>query len=81
QEFAETLGPMGLVEFDDLKNKHAMGRKDILKYIDLLQELSILKDTKADKFKRNIGKIFGSEPIKEEHPTLYEGFDEETLKR
>ena len=81
QEFAETLGPMGLVEFDDLKNKHAMGRKDILEYIDLLQELSILNDTKADKFKRNIGKIFGSELIKEEHPTLYEGFDEETLKR
>ena len=65
EEFAEILGPMGLVEFDDLKNKHATGQKDIVEYIDSLQELSILNDENADKFKRNIGKIFGNEIIKE----------------
>jgi signal transduction histidine kinase len=81
EEFAEILGPMGLVEFDDLKNKHATGQKDIVEYIDSLQELSILNNANADKFKRNIGKIFGNEPIKEKPDTLYETQGEETLKR
>jgi hypothetical protein len=72
---------MGLVEFDDLKNKHATGQKDIVEYIDSLQELSILNDTNADKFKRNIGKIFGNEIIKEKPDTLYAKQGEETLKR
>lgn len=81
EEFAEILGPMGLVEFDDLKNKHATGQKDIVEYIDSLQELSILNDTNTDKFKRNIGKIFGNETIKEKPDTLYEKQGEETLKR
>jgi hypothetical protein len=81
EKFAEILGPMGLVEFDDLKNKHATGRKDIEEYINSLQELSILNDTNADKFKRNIGKIFGDETNKEKPDTIYEERDEETLKR
>ena len=81
EEFAEILGPMGLVEFDDLKNKHSTGQKDIVDYIDSLQELSILNDTNADKFKKNIGKIFGNETIKEKPDMLYEKQGEETLKR
>lgn len=81
EEFAEILGPMGLVEFDDLKNKHATGRKDIVEYINSLQELSILNDTNADKFKRNIGKIFGDVTNKEKPDTLFEELGEETLKR
>jgi signal transduction histidine kinase len=81
KEFAEILGPMGLVEFDDLKYKHSTGQKDILEYIDSLQELSILDDTNADEFKRNIGKIFGNETIKEKPDTLYEKQGEETLER
>jgi len=80
-EFAEILGPMGLVEFDDLKNKHATGRKDIVEYINSLQELSILNNVNADNFKRNIGKIFGDETNKEKPDTIYEERGEETLKR
>jgi hypothetical protein len=56
---------MGFVEFDDLKNKHSTGHKEIIDYINSLQELSILDDMNADELKRNIGKIFGKEPIKE----------------
>ena len=72
---------MGLVEFDDLKNKHATGGKDIVEYINSLQELSILNDINANKFKRNIGKIFGDETNKEKPDTIYEERDEGTLKR
>ena len=46
EEFAEILGPMGLVEFDDLKNKHATGRKDIVEYINSLQESVVVRELK-----------------------------------
>jgi len=81
EEFAEILGPMGLVEFDDLKNKHATGQKDLVDYINSLQELSILNNENADKFKRNIGKIFGNEIIKEKQDVINDEMDAEMLKR
>ena len=64
-----------------MKNKHAIGRKDIIKYIDSLKELSILNDTNADRFRRNIGKIFGNESTKEENDALNGKFKWENLKR
>jgi signal transduction histidine kinase len=59
EEFILLLGPMGIVEFNDLKNKNAIGRYDLFKYVDSLKELNILNDSIADEFKTNIGKIFG----------------------
>jgi signal transduction histidine kinase len=63
-EFAEMLGPMGLVEFDELKNKHTTGYKDIMNYIGSLHKLNIINDKNAQRFKINIGKIFGNETNK-----------------
>ena len=59
EEFILLLGPMGIVEFNDLKNKNAIGRYDLFKYVDSLKELNILNDSIADEFKTNIGKNFG----------------------
>ena len=59
EEFILLLGPMGIVEFNDLKNKNEMGKHDLFNYIDLLKELNILSISNADEFKKNIGKIFG----------------------
>ncbi|UCD14112.1 MAG: HAMP domain-containing histidine kinase [Thermoplasmatales archaeon] len=59
EEFISLLGPMGIIEFNDLKNKNAIGKDDLFNYIDSLKELSILSNSNADEFKTNIGKIFG----------------------
>ena len=60
-EFMSMLGPMGIVEFNDLKNKNALGRDDIFIYIDHLRDLNIIQSDTADEFKINIGEIFGVE--------------------
>ena len=59
EEFTTILGPMGIVEFDDLKIKHALGKEDIISYIDELGELSIINKEKEEEFKQNIAAIFG----------------------
>ncbi len=59
ENFIMLLGPMGIVEFNDLKNKNEMGKHDLFNYINLLKELNILSISNADEFKKNIGKIFG----------------------
>jgi signal transduction histidine kinase len=64
-EFMTALGPMGEVEFNELKNKHALGKEDLFEYIAGLEEQFILRHEHADDFKRNIGKIFGEEPTKD----------------
>jgi hypothetical protein len=60
------LGPMGIVEYNEQKNKHALGKQDLLEYIIALEEQCILRHGPADEFKRNIGKIFGEEDNKGE---------------
>ena len=77
EEFIVLLGPMGITEFNELKDKSATGKDEIFGYIDSLEKLNILRNTDADKFKINVGKIFGDEPIKEENHKL----DNETLKK
>ncbi len=77
EEFIVLLGPMGITEFNDLKDKSATGKDEIFEYIDSLEKLNILRNTDAEKFKINVGKIFGDEPIKEENYKL----DNETLKK
>ena len=59
EEFIMLLGPMGIVEFNDLKNKDEIGEHDLFKYIDSLKDLNILSSSIADEFKMNIDKILG----------------------
>jgi K+-sensing histidine kinase KdpD len=59
EEFILLLGPMGIVEFNELKNKNSIGRKDIINYIETLKGLKILNELSAEGFKTNISKIFG----------------------
>ena len=72
EEFTAILGPMGIVEFDELKNRHALGKQDLFTYISQLEEQRILRPTHAEEFRKNIGKIFGEEYIKEKPVTLNE---------
>ena len=81
EEFTEILGPMGVVEFDELKNKHATEKDDILDYITSLQELNILNEANATEFKTNIEKIFGNVFIKENDDTSYENCGENPGKK
>ena len=61
EEFTANLGPMGIVEFNDLKNRHALRKRDLLDYIDSLGRLSILDKKREEEFKTNILAIFGDE--------------------
>jgi hypothetical protein len=64
---------MGMVEFEELKNKNAIEKHSILEYVDELIELNILNDSIASDFKSNISKIFGENITDEE-------FEKEVLK-
>ena len=76
-QFMDALGPMGIVEFDELRNKHALSKEDLFEYITSLEDQSILRQKHADEFKRNIGKIFGEECQKEENEQINEGIKKE----
>lgn len=71
-EFMATLGPMGDVEFNELKNKHSLGKQDLFEYITSLEDQRILRHEHADTFKRNIGKVFGEEYRKEDRERINE---------
>ena len=75
-EFITALGPMGEVEFNELKNKHALDKEDLFEYITTLEEQFILHHEHADEFKRNIGKIFGDDQRKEGNER-----NDETIKK
>ena len=72
EEFMNALGPIGIVEFNELRNKHALGKEDLYNYIDSLEDQCILRPQHADDMKKNIGKIFGEENRKEEIETTDE---------
>lgn len=67
KELINTLGPMGEIEFNELKNKHSLNKKDLIEYVVLLENQSILRHIHANDLKTNIGKIFGEENRKEEN--------------
>lgn len=73
EEFILKLGPMGMAEFDDLKNKNSIEKLSLMDYVDELEELNIISDSIANDFKINIGKIFGENITDEE-------FEKEVLK-
>jgi len=70
EEFTVALGPMGIVEYNELKNKHALGKKDLLEYITTLEDQCILRHAAADEFGRSIGNIFGEEGKKGENERI-----------
>jgi hypothetical protein len=57
---------MGTVEFNELRNRHALGKEDLYQYITSLEEQCILRPQHAQNMKKNVGKIFGEENRKEE---------------
>ena len=66
------LGPMGIVEYNELKNKHALGKQDLLDYITSLEDQCILRHAPAYAFKKNIGKIFGEDEMREEKEKIHD---------
>jgi len=58
EEFETVLGPLGAEEFDELKNKNALWKEDILGYIDSLTNQYILTKEQGEKFKSRICSIF-----------------------
>ena len=83
EEFSSMLGPLGEGEFIELQSKNALGKDDILEYIDSLTKKYILSPEKGDEFKIKIGNIFGEEieEISEKENKVYKKFKEEVLKR
>ncbi len=61
KQFTTILGPMGLVEFDELRNKNALSKPDIMNYINRLDYKKIITSQQAATFKQNIEKLFGQE--------------------
>lgn len=61
EEFQTMLGPIGGIEFDELKNKNALNKEDLYDYIDSLTEQFIISKEKGYEFKRSIDKILGGE--------------------
>jgi signal transduction histidine kinase len=82
EEFKTILGPLGVVEFDELKNKNALGKDDIYGYIDSLTEQYILTPQSGVDFKCRIGEIFGDEKdvINKKEDTLHDYVGDEELK-
>ncbi|MFO7677920.1 MAG: HAMP domain-containing sensor histidine kinase [Thermoplasmatota archaeon] len=71
EEFTEILGPMGSVEFNDLKNKNMLGYTDIIEYIYLLKDLKVISSDTANIFQTNIEIIFGKKNDKEQYLEEY----------
>lgn len=59
EEFKTVLGPLGVGEFNELKNKNALSKDDIFEYIDSLTEHYILDCDRGLYFKNKVGGIFG----------------------
>jgi len=83
EEFKTVLGPLGEVEFIELKNKNALSKDDLIKYIDSLTGLYILVPEKSEDFKNKIREIFGEEKeiiVKKKNDILYGNIGEGVLK-
>jgi len=83
EEFKAVLGPLGEVEFNELKNKNALSKDDLIKYIDSLNGLYILVPEKSEDFKNKIREIFGEEKeilAEKKNDMLYDNIEEVMLK-
>lgn len=83
KEFETMLGPLGLEEFDELKNKNALWKDDIFEYIDSLTGQHILTKEQGEDFKNKIIYIFRWEKdvIYKEKDTPCESLEGELIKR
>lgn len=61
EEFMAVLGPMGSVEFAELKQKNALRKDDLLAYIESLEDSFILRHDHAEGFRTSIRDIFGED--------------------
>lgn len=61
EEFKTILGPLGDGEFNEMKNKNALGRDDLFGYIDSLTEQYIIPPERGLDFKDRIQRIYGYE--------------------
>ena len=61
EEFMAVLGPMGSVEFGELKQKNAIRKEDLLIYVTSLEDMFILRHDHAEGFRTNIREIFGED--------------------
>jgi len=83
EEFKAVLGPLGEVEFNELKNKNALSKDDLIKYIDSLNGLYILVPEKSEDFKNKIREIFGEEKeaiAEKKNDMLYDNMGKGMLK-
>ncbi|MBU0497943.1 MAG: HAMP domain-containing histidine kinase, partial [Candidatus Thermoplasmatota archaeon] len=72
ETFSEVLGPMGLVEYNDLQIKNSLGQQDLYSYIDSLQAVCVLDETSALTFKSNITHIYANRPLNQVEYNLIE---------
>lgn len=56
--FQEYLGPVGRREFRRIKQNEEMCEKSLLKYIDILEDIKVINEKKAQKFKKEVSRIF-----------------------
>jgi len=61
EEFRTMLGAIGEVEFNELKNKNALNKDDLIKHIDSFTGLYILIPEQSFEFKNKIKEIFDDE--------------------
>ena len=79
-EFQTMLGPLGISEFEELKNKNSLWEEDIMSYIDKLTNCYILNENQGDIFKNKIKKIFGDKKdIINDKPNIIK--NDEVVKR
>jgi hypothetical protein len=61
EEFKSILGPLGEIEFDELRSKNSLGKEDIFSYIDFLTNEYIISQENGENFKEKISEIYGDE--------------------
>jgi len=84
EEFKTVLGPLGVIEFNELKNKNSLSKDDLIEYIDSLTGLYILVPEKSAEFKNKILNIFGEDKeniAKKKNDKTYDFMEDGVLKR
>ena len=83
EEFKTMLGPLGIGEFNELKSKNTLWKKDLFDYIDSLTKQHILNDKQGEKFRDRISRIFGEEKelINKKEDIPFQNFEKEVEKR
>jgi len=71
EKFISILGPMGIVEFDELQIKDSIKEKGIFKYIDELKKEKILNEQNSKEFKLEVKKIFGDKNSDEQDELVF----------